>query len=91
MLAQHRLLTQDLESVVQDSRVFQVNDTAVGARLKVKFHHLAFGIVVCTKVIAHRLFFQIQVLCDARDAAMRQSVFDATKFFKSKVHKHKCW
>jgi len=51
----------------------------------VPFHHLAICIVVCSEVVAHRLFLYVQVLCDARDAAMRQRMLDATQFFKRDV------
>lgn len=77
---------EDLYRAIVYRCIFQMDDTAVGARFEMPFDELAFLIIMCSKIIAHRLLIHIQFLSDAGDAALRQGVFEATKLFKSNVH-----
>jgi hypothetical protein len=84
MLVPH--LPDYLESTVQDSCIFQMNDAAVGASLKVELNHLSVFVLLCSKIIVYGLFFDVQFLRDPRNAAVGECVFDALKFFESNIH-----
>lgn len=77
--------------MVKNRGVFQMNDAPVRARFQVPFYYLAVCVVMCSEIIAHSLFFNVEILSDTGYAAMGQCMLDATKFFKCDVHKHKYW
>jgi len=81
------LLCKDLLSAFQDRSVFYVDDATVRAWFEVEFHHFAVFVLVRSKVIAHRLFINIEFLGDFGHTTARQSVFDATELLKGDIHK----
>jgi len=71
------MLFDNLNSTVEYSGVFQMNDAAARTGLQVPLYYLAVGVIVRAEVIADGLFLNVEFFGDAVDAASGQGVLDA--------------
>lgn len=62
----------DLSSQIQNSSVFDVNDASVWPGLYLNIGDVAFVVLFSPKIIANRLFVNVQLRRNAGDAARWQ-------------------
>lgn len=80
------LLSEDLLGPVEDARIVQRHDAAIGSVLDMHAHGLAVAVAVATEVVPHGLHVQVQFPGDAVDAAIGEVVLDLPQLVESDVH-----
>lgn len=73
--------------MVQNCRIFKVNDATIWAGFQVEFYHFSVFIIMCPKIITYGLFLYIEFLGDFGHATVWKGVFDATELLESDIHK----
>ncbi len=76
----------DLSCQFKDSGVFNVNDATVWAWFKLDARNVSLGVLLCPKIVANRLFVNVQLRSNAGNAACGQCMLDVSQLFESQVH-----
>ena len=79
------LFAQDTHRHVENRRVVQRHDTAVGTRFEVHADTL-LGLVFASEIVADGFYVYSQFICDTLRTAARQPVLDTTQLVKCDNH-----
>ena len=76
----HPLCPEDVEGAIQNGRIVEHDDAAVGPRLDVQTATLAVFVILTTEVVTYGLHRQAEVFGNAVNGAIRQAVLDRPEF-----------
>ncbi len=84
-----RGLFQDLFCEVEDSGVFNLDDTAIGAGLDLNINNLSVVKFFSSEEVSHGLLFNAKFTGNASYTASGKTVFDIPELIESNVHSGK--